>query len=193
MITPIGFMSPPLSFSATSGLASSAAATIGRARRRRRSRPGPRPRRSPAGRRRRRRACRAPARRRAGDLLVAHEPTSCASAAGATLESAGSLVAERATSSLVIQLASGWALGARRGRQRGLEVVAELGAEGEQLRARRRCRPSSRSKRSARAAGSSGSAARARVEHRLGDRDRRRGRARGSSGSRAPPPWSAAT
>ena len=138
-IGPIAFALPWRTRSAASALAASAAATIAGEllaavhRRealglddRRGSPPSATAGRAPAGRRRRSPAWR-PTR-----------PTSAASAAGATREAAGSSPSpRRASSSPVIQLASacggGGGLGA--GGQRGLEVVAELAAEGEQLRA----------------------------------------------------------
>ena len=163
-ITPIGFMSPPRSFSATSGLASSAARTIGAS-----SSPpptAPRPsastiarRVAAVGDRAMSSTCLAP---RLRDRLVGDELRRAWRAPPARPSTAPGpppRAARRARS-------SSWPAAAApsplpRG-QRGLEVVAELGAPGEQPRAvGAEPELAGRSARS-RAAGSSGIAARAR-------------------------------
>ena len=126
--------------------------------------------------------------------LAATRPTSAASAPGSTREAAGSSPSpSRASRSPLTQFASACAGagGSALRRERRLEVVAELAAEGELLRAigaqrqllLKARRTSGRQLAHRLARGRRASARRS---------ARAAGRARGSSGSRAPPPSSAA-
>ena len=179
---------------------------VGGERRRDDARRAPRRRRSPRGPRPRRSRPRSPpsASRRSSTwraaptltCLAATRPTSAGERRRARRASRPGprRPADARASSPVTQLAStcGGGGGSTAARERRLEVVAQLGAEGEQPCAVRAQPQLALAGARARSAGSSGSAARGAVEHLPRRSPPARGRARGSSGSRAPPPWSAA-
>ena len=189
------FMLPPRSFSAASGVGGERAVDDRRrARPRRPSRPRPsrlddRGRVAALGDEPSSTCAPAPAR----DLLGRRpSPTSCGQRRRRDLRACRVLVAQARGQLVGDPVGERARLGAVGRRQRRLEVVAELGAEGQQLRgvgaqAELALEPLGARRRQL--------GQRARARSSISSRRARagRGRARGSSGSRAPPPWSAAT